>query len=71
MQRIVSASAGEVLEITIDRGGVGKGPQGDADAKEVKDNFGNVQRVGILGISRSMAPRISNSVPSLRSRPFR
>src|SRR5262249_57884039 len=24
--------------------------------KEIKDNFGNVHRLGVLGISRSMAP---------------
>jgi regulator of sigma E protease len=56
MQRIVSASAGETLDITIDRDGVQQVLQATPALKEVKDNFGNVQRVGILGISRSMAP---------------
>ena len=56
MQRFVSASAGETLEITINRDGTEKVLQATPTLKEVKDNFGNVQRVGILGISRSMAP---------------
>ena len=56
MQRIVSTSAGETLTITVDRGGVQQVLKATAALKEVKDNFGNVQRVGVLGISRSMAP---------------
>jgi regulator of sigma E protease len=56
MQRIVSASAGEDLSITIDRGGVQQVLAATPALKEVKDNFGNTQRIGILGISRSMAP---------------
>ncbi len=56
MQRIVSASAGETLDITVDRGGVRQVLKATPALKEVKDNFGNVQRIGILGISRSMAP---------------
>ena len=56
MQRIVSASAGEALSITVDRGGVQRVLTATPALKEVKDNFGNVQRIGILGISRSMAP---------------
>jgi regulator of sigma E protease len=57
MQRIVSASAGEALE--HHRGArwvFATRAQSHAGAQEVKDNFGNVQRIGILGISRSMAP---------------
>ncbi len=56
MQRLVGASAGEVLDITVDRDGVQQVLKATPALKEVKDNFGNVQRVGILGISRSMAP---------------
>jgi regulator of sigma E protease len=56
MQRIVSTSAGETLTITVDRGGVQQVLKATAALKEVKDNFGNVQRIGVLGISRSMAP---------------
>ena len=56
MQRVVSASAGDTLDITVDRGGVRQVLRATPALKEVKDNFGNVQRIGILGISRSMAP---------------
>ena len=56
MQRIVSTSAGETLTITVDRGGVQQVLKATPALKEVKDNFGNVQRIGVLGISRSMAP---------------
>ena len=56
MQRIVSTSAGETLTIAVDRDGVQQVLKATPALKEVKDNFGNVQRVGVLGISRSMAP---------------
>ena len=55
MQRVVSDSAGEPLEITVDRGGSRVMLKATPALKEVKDNFGNVHRIGILGISRSMA----------------
>ena len=56
MQRIVGSSAGEMLAVTVDRDGSQLVLNTRPALKEVKDNFGNVQRVGILGISRSMAP---------------
>jgi regulator of sigma E protease len=56
MQRMVGTSAGERLEIKVDRGGATVNLSAVPALKEVKDNFGNVHRVGILGISRSMAP---------------
>lgn len=56
MQRLVSTSAGETLTITVDRDGVQQVLKATPALKEVKDNFGNVQRIGVLGISRSMAP---------------
>jgi regulator of sigma E protease len=56
MQRIVSESAGVPLEITVDRKGDRLVLKATPMLKEVKDNFGNVHRIGILGISRSMAP---------------
>ncbi len=56
MQRIVSTRAGDALSITIDRDGVQRVLTATPTLKEIKDNFGNVQQVGILGISRSMAP---------------
>jgi len=56
MQRIVSANAGETLDIAVVREGTQQLLHATPALKEVKDNFGNVQRIGILGISRSMAP---------------
>lgn len=55
MQRIVSTSAGETLSITVEHDGVKRVLKATPALKEVKDNFGNVQRIGILGITRSMA----------------
>ena len=55
MQRIVSTSAGETLKIEVDRGGEPVTLEATPAAR-VKDNFGNVHRIGVLGISRSMAP---------------
>ena len=55
MQRIVSESAGSQLDIKIDRKGAVLDLKATPALKEIKDNFGNVHRIGILGISRSMA----------------
>jgi regulator of sigma E protease len=56
MQRIVSSRAGQKLEFVVDRGGARQTLTAVPALKEVKDNFGNVHRIGVLGISRSMAP---------------
>jgi len=56
MQRIVSVSAGETLEVQVERGGTRLTLKATPELRELKDNFGNVHRVGVLGISRSMAP---------------
>jgi len=56
MQRIVSISAGETLSIDVDRGGAPVTLKATPQLKELKDNFGNVHRLGVLGISRSMSP---------------
>jgi regulator of sigma E protease len=56
MQRIVSINAGEPLTIEVDRGGVQMALKAVPQLKELKDNFGNVHKLGVLGISRSMAP---------------
>jgi regulator of sigma E protease len=56
MQRIVSSRAGQKLEFVVERGGVRQALQATPALREVKDNFGNVHRIGVLGISRSMAP---------------
>jgi regulator of sigma E protease len=55
MQRVVGANAGEALAITVDRDGTQLVLKATPALKEIKDNFGNTQHVGILGISRSMA----------------
>jgi regulator of sigma E protease len=55
MQRIVSVSAGDTLTIDLDRGGDHVALKAVPELKELKDNFGNSQRIGVLGISRSMA----------------
>jgi regulator of sigma E protease len=55
MQRIVSASADESLAVTVERNGATLTLKAVPALKEMKDTFGNVHRIGILGISRSMA----------------
>jgi regulator of sigma E protease len=55
MQRIVSIAAGEQLTIQVERGNALVTLKATPQLKEIKDNFGNVHRLGILGISRSMA----------------
>jgi len=40
----------------VERGGVPTTLKATPQLKEIKDNFGNVHRLGVLGISRSMAP---------------
>jgi regulator of sigma E protease len=56
MQRIVSVSAGAPLNIEVERGGVHVTLKATPQLRELKDNFGNVHKLGVLGISRSMAP---------------
>jgi regulator of sigma E protease len=56
MQRIVSTHAGEALQVTVERGGVRTVLKAVPALREVKDNFGNVHRIGVLGVSRSTNP---------------
>ena len=56
MQRIVSISAGAPLLIEVERDNAQVTLKAVPQLKELKDNFGNVHRLGVLGISRSMAP---------------
>src|SRR3990170_80607 len=56
MQRIVATSAGRALEIVVERGGAQRVLTAAPVLKEIKDAFGNVHRIGVLGISRAMAP---------------
>ncbi len=55
MQRIVSESGGESLEITVAREGARQTLKGTPTLEEKKDTFGNVRRIGVLGIQRSPA----------------
>jgi regulator of sigma E protease len=55
IQRIVSVSAGEPLKIVVERNGQPVTLTATPQLKEIKDNFGNSHRLGLLGISRSMA----------------
>ena len=54
MQRIVSVSSGEKLKIVVERGGREVTLTATPQLKEIKDNFGNEHRIGVLGITRSM-----------------
>jgi regulator of sigma E protease len=67
MQRIVSISAGQTLAIEVERGGVHVTLKAVPEMRELKDNFGNVHKLGVLGISRSMA---AGDVKTQRYGPF-
>jgi regulator of sigma E protease len=55
MQRIVGASPDVVLKVTVVREGREITLTAKPKLREIKDNFGNTHRVGMLGISRSTA----------------
>ena len=55
MQRIVSTHAGDKLSFTVKRGDSTLELQGTPDLREVKDPFGNLHRIGVLGITRQTA----------------
>jgi regulator of sigma E protease len=56
MQRIVADSAGETLNVTIERNGAQLVLKATPELHEEKDIFGNVRRIGLLGIKRLPAP---------------
>ena len=56
MQRLVADSAGETLNITIERNGAQLVLKATPELHEEKDIFGNVRRIGLLGIRRSPGP---------------
>ncbi len=56
MQRVVSESAGQALQITVKRGDAERTLTATPALSEEKDIFGNVRRIGLLGIRRSTAP---------------
>jgi regulator of sigma E protease len=55
MQRIVGIRAGEQLTFTVKRGDTDLQLRGTPQLREVKDPFGNVHRLGVLGITRKTA----------------
>jgi regulator of sigma E protease len=67
MQRIVSGSAGDSLEIVVDRDGVFATLFATPETQEITDRFGNVHRVGLLGIGRSAT---GSNVRHVRYDPF-
>src|SRR5215204_7739399 len=56
MQRSVSVRAGDTLTFTVKRGDSTLELKGTPELREVKDPFGNTQRLGILGITRATSP---------------
>jgi len=52
MQRIVGVHAGDPLKFTVKRGESMVELQGTPQLREVKDPFGNVHKLGVLGITR-------------------
>lgn len=55
MQRIVSMSADTELTIVVERNGEQVTLTAVPERKEITDRFGNTHRIGLLGISRSLA----------------
>lgn len=56
LQRTVGISAGQTLQITVDRSGETLTFSAKPTLTEIKDKFGNVHRLGVLGITRSVKP---------------
>jgi regulator of sigma E protease len=56
LQRVVSANAGRVLKIEVDRHGSRVALDAIPALREVRDAIGDVSRIGYLGLSRSRAP---------------
>ena len=56
MQRTVGTQAGEKLTFTIKRGEATLDLTAIPEQKEIKDSFGNVHRLGVLGITRATNP---------------
>lgn len=63
MQRIVGARAGDELVFTLKRGEATVTVRATPALKEVKDSFGNVHRLGVLGISRSLSAEDARTQP--------
>ena len=56
MQRIVGTSPEQTLHFVVERDGKTLEITATPERKEITDNFGNVIRLGLLGIQRSAAP---------------
>ncbi len=56
MQRIVSTRAGTPMVFSVKRGDAVVQLSGTPQLREIKDSFGNVHRVGVLGITRATGP---------------
>jgi regulator of sigma E protease len=56
MQRIVSIHGGDTLNFTVKRGDATLQLRGTPEQLEKKDSFGNVHRLGVMGITRATAP---------------
>ena len=54
MQRVVTGSAGQTLEVAVNRAGENLVLKAVPELKEIKDAFGNAHRVGVLGITRAV-----------------
>lgn len=57
MQEIVSLNAGEQLNFVVERGGAKVGLRATPRLTKDKDIFGNIQRIGRLGISQTNSPK--------------
>jgi CHAT domain-containing protein/tetratricopeptide (TPR) repeat protein len=66
IQRTVSMSAGNTLTFAIGRGGEHLTLEAVPTLREVKDAFGNPQRIGVLGISHS-GTNLDAQIRALRS----
>src|SRR5262245_25483198 len=62
MQQIARTSAGETLVFEVDRGGVKVTLKAIPTLRESKDRFGNVHRIGVIGIIRSPSPGDTHSL---------
>jgi tetratricopeptide (TPR) repeat protein len=56
LQQITRTSVGVTLVFEVDRGGVKVTLKAIPTPRESKDGFGNVHRIGVLGITRSPSP---------------
>jgi regulator of sigma E protease len=56
MQRIVGTSPDQPLHFVVDRGGKTVEITATPERKEITDHFGNIIRLGLLGIQRSASP---------------